>query len=100
MEECCAHHHRQRALHLLSLWPVRPQGHQLPREERYTTCFDSSETGFCLGCATQAHSGPTHGRLTHLTAEDAQNAPDMVYGMFLVHGSKALVLFDSSATCS
>ena len=44
--------------------------------------------------------GPTHGRLTHLTVEDTQNAPDVVYGMFLVHGSKATVLFDSGATCS
>jgi hypothetical protein len=43
--------------------------------------------------------GPTRGRLTHLTAEDAQDAPDMVYGMFLVHGSK-VVLFHSGATCS
>ena len=44
--------------------------------------------------------GPTHGRLTHLTMEDAQNTPNVVYGMFLVHGSKATVLFDSGATCS
>ena len=45
-------------------------------------------------------AGATHGRFTHLTTEDAQDAPDMVYGMFLVHGSKASVLFDSGATCS
>ena len=44
--------------------------------------------------------GLTHGRLTHLIMEDSQNAPDMVYGMFLVLGTKALVLFDSGATCS
>ena len=44
--------------------------------------------------------GPTYGRLTHLTTEDTKNAPDVVYGMFLVHGSKDTVLFDSGATCS
>jgi hypothetical protein len=32
--------------------------------------------------------------------EDAQDAPNVVYGMFLVQGVMALVLFDSGATCS
>ena len=36
-------------------------------------------------------------RLTHLTMEDTQNAPDVVYGMFIVHGATTLVLFDSGA---
>jgi hypothetical protein len=44
--------------------------------------------------------GATRSRLTHLIAEDAQDAPDAVYGMFLVHGVLALVLFHSGATCS
>ena len=44
--------------------------------------------------------GPTHGRVTHLTTEDAQNTPGVVYGMVLVQGSKALVLFESGSTCS
>jgi hypothetical protein len=39
-------------------------------------------------------------RLNHMTTEDAQDAPDMVYGMFLVQGVIASVLFDSRATCS
>jgi hypothetical protein len=39
-------------------------------------------------------------RLTHLTAEDAQDAPNAVYGMFLVQGDLASILFDSGATCS
>ena len=38
--------------------------------------------------------GPTHGHLTHLTAEDTQDAPDVV------HRSKASILFDFGATCS
>ena len=40
------------------------------------------------------------GRLTHLTMEDAQNAPDVVYGMFIVHGATTLELFDLGATYS
>jgi Pyruvate/2-oxoacid:ferredoxin oxidoreductase delta subunit len=39
-------------------------------------------------------------RLNHMTAEDAQDAPDVVYGMFLVQGVIASVLFNSGATCS
>jgi hypothetical protein len=35
-----------------------------------------------------------------MTAEDAQDAPDVVYDMFLVQGVIALVLIDSRATCS
>jgi hypothetical protein len=40
------------------------------------------------------------GRLNHLTEEDAADAPDIVIGEFLVHGTTALVLFDTSATGS
>jgi hypothetical protein len=53
-----------------------------------------------LGVPRKLAVGATHGRLTHLTTEDAQDAPDAVYGMFLVQGVLASVLFDSSATCS
>jgi hypothetical protein len=35
-----------------------------------------------------------------MTAEDAQEASDVVYGMFLVQGVIASILFDSGATCS
>jgi hypothetical protein len=45
-------------------------------------------------------AGAVRSRLNHMTAGDAQDAPDMVYGMFLVQGVITLVLFDSGATCS
>jgi len=35
-----------------------------------------------------------------MTAEEAEAAPDAVYGTFLVQGNMATVLFDSGATCS
>ena len=49
---------------------------------------------------SQFKGSATRGRLNHLDAEEAQAAPDVVYGMFLVNGNTALVLFDSGATCS
>ena len=49
---------------------------------------------------SQFKGSATRGRLNHLDAEEAQAAPDVVYGMFLVNGNTASVLFDSGATCS
>ena len=43
-------------------------------------------------------AGAARGHLTHLTTEDAWNAADVVYGMFIMHGAITLVLFDSGAT--
>jgi hypothetical protein len=52
------------------------------------------------GRPAQAPRSADHGRLTHLIEEDARDAPDIVTGEYLINGSKALVLFDSGATCS
>jgi hypothetical protein len=52
------------------------------------------------GRLAQAPRSADRGRLTHLTEEEARDAPDVVTGEYLIHGSKALVLFDSGATCS
>ena len=40
------------------------------------------------------------GRVTHVSAEEAQEAPDVVMGTFLVHSYPATVLFDSGASHS
>ena len=40
------------------------------------------------------------GNLNHVTAEEAQEAPDMVMGMFPVNSVPAAVLFDSGASHS
>jgi hypothetical protein len=45
-------------------------------------------------------AGAVRSRLNHMTAEDTQDAPNVVYDMFLVQGVIASVLFDSRATCS
>jgi hypothetical protein len=43
-------------------------------------------------------SAAGRGRLNHLTKEEADDAPDVVIGEFLVCGTTALVLFDTGAT--
>jgi hypothetical protein len=47
---------------------------------------------------TQAHNA--RGRLNHITAEEAAEAPDVVLGTFLVNSIPARVLFDSGASHS
>jgi hypothetical protein len=39
-------------------------------------------------------------RVNHVAAEDAQQAPDVVFGMFLANSNPAIVLFDSRASHS
>jgi hypothetical protein len=41
-----------------------------------------------------------HGRVNHVAMEEAQEAPDVVIGMFLVNNTSAVVLFDSGASHS
>jgi hypothetical protein len=40
------------------------------------------------------------GRVNHVAAETAQEAQDVVFGMFLVNSAPAFVLFDSGASHS
>jgi hypothetical protein len=40
------------------------------------------------------------GRVNHVAVEEAQEAPDVIIGMFLVNGTSAVVLFDSGASHS
>jgi len=60
----------------------------------------ASTTKKTRGTPYNGLAGVSRSNLIHLTAEDAQAAPDVVYGMFIVHGAKALVLFESGANCS
>ena len=43
---------------------------------------------------------PAQGRVNHVTAESAAEAPNMVLGMFMVNSHPATVLFDTGATHS
>jgi hypothetical protein len=42
----------------------------------------------------------TRGRVNHVAVEEAQEAPDVVIGMFLISVTSAVVLFDSGASHS
>jgi hypothetical protein len=39
-----------------------------------------------------------HGRVNHVAVEEAQEAPDVIIGMFLVNHTSAVVLFVSRAS--
>jgi hypothetical protein len=41
-----------------------------------------------------------HGKVNHVTVDEAQKAPDVVLGMFSVNSTTAIVLFDSRASHS
>jgi hypothetical protein len=41
-----------------------------------------------------------HGRVNHMTSNEAQQAPDVVLGMFLASSHPASILFDSGASHS
>src|SRR5438128_2425725 len=47
-----------------------------------------------------AHQNQLLGRVHHMTAEEAQNEPDVILGMFPVESSFATILFDSGASHS
>ena len=47
-----------------------------------------------------AQPSVTRSRLNHISVEEAQEAPDVVVGEFLVHSHLATILFDSGATYS
>jgi hypothetical protein len=42
----------------------------------------------------------SRGRVNQVTVEEAQEAPDVVIGMFLINDTSAIVLFDSGASHS
>ena len=45
-------------------------------------------------------NAPGHGRVNHVTVEHAQEAPDVVLGMFPINSYYGLVLFDTGASHS
>jgi hypothetical protein len=50
--------------------------------------------------ANQVQQNYAYGRVNHVAAEDAQQAPDVVFSMFLANSNPATVLFDSGASDS
>jgi hypothetical protein len=50
--------------------------------------------------ANQVQQNSAYGRMNHVTVEDAQQALDVVFGIFLANSNPATVLFDSRASHS
>jgi hypothetical protein len=48
----------------------------------------------------QGQQNFTYGKVNHMTSDEAQQAQDVVLGMFLASSHPATVLFDSGATHS
>jgi hypothetical protein len=77
-------------------------------------CFKCGLTGhFAWQCPTrsttagagnqvksQGQQNFLHGRVNHMTSEEAQQAPDVVLGMFLASSHPTTILFDSGASQS
>jgi hypothetical protein len=86
--------------------PSRQQAAALPR-----ACYHCGEVGhYANVCPWKAQAGqqgratppkaPTQGRVNHVTAESAAEAPNVVIGTFMVNTYPATVLFDTGATHS
>jgi hypothetical protein len=50
--------------------------------------------------ANQGQQNYAYGRVNHVAVEDAQQALDVAFGMFLANSNHAIVLFDSGASHS
>jgi hypothetical protein len=89
--------------------PTPPAGQQAPALPR--VCFHCGEPGhYANVCPRKAQSGqqgrlaqpkvPAQGRVNHVTAESAGEAPNVVIGTFMVNTCPATVLFNTGATHS
>jgi hypothetical protein len=93
-----------------------PTTHGAPPQGNYTggACFKCGSTGhFAWQCPTwtttpeagnqvkpQGQQNFMRGRVNHMTSEEAQQALDVVLGMFLASSQPATILFDSGASHS
>ena len=75
------------------------KSYECPNKKNFATPAKAPAPGGRPPQATPYQSAG-HGRLNHLTEEEAADTPDMVISEFLFCGAKALILFDTSATGS
>src|SRR6185312_5139267 len=86
--------------------PARQQAPAPPR-----VCYHCGQPGhYANTCPWKAQAGqqgrpaqpraPAQGRVNHVTAESAAEAPNVVIGTFMVNSHPATVLFDTGATHS
>ncbi|XP_066162508.1 uncharacterized protein [Oryza sativa Japonica Group] len=104
------HHHNSTPPPLMApaeseLPAMSAQSEQLKKESagKPGPCFNYGKHGhFASKCPKLKRAGPkfVQARINHASAEEAQAAPEVVLGTFLVNSYPATVLFDSGATHS
>jgi hypothetical protein len=65
-----------------------------------TATATPTPTSGAISISVVAKQNYACGRVNHVTVEEAQKAPDVVIGMFVVNDTSAVVLFDSRASHS
>jgi hypothetical protein len=74
-----------------------PNLHPLPNQPDTTTPAPTCEANSILVATRQNYA---RGRVNHIVVEEAQEAPDVILGMFFVNATSVVVLFDSGASHS
>ena len=84
--------------------PQRNGAPKAPNAVNDNKCFNYGEPGHYSNRCPKRTANTQHnyvqGKVNHVTAEIAQEAPDVVIGTFPVNSNSATVLFDSSASHS
>jgi hypothetical protein len=66
----------------------------------HTTVSTPAPTHGANSISVDAKQNYVHRKVNHVTVEEAQEAPDMVTGMFFINDTSIVVLFDSGASHS
>jgi hypothetical protein len=74
--------------------PQKGSGQRLGQPSSHIRTGNSTPQG------NRAQQNFVHGKINHVTVEQAQEAPEVMFGTFLVNSEPASVLFDSGASHS
>ena len=76
----------------------------MPNAVNDNRCFNCGELGHYpnrrLKKTANMQQNYVRGKVNHVTAKTAQEAPDVVFGTFPINSNSAIVLFDSGASHS
>jgi hypothetical protein len=77
---------------MFRVWHDGPLCQEMPNKQSVSATGNQSQP--------QAQQNYIHGKVNHVTNEEAQQAQDVILGMFLPSSHPAAVLFDSGASHS
>ena len=84
--------------------PPKNGAPKAPNAINYNKCLSYGEPGHysnrCPKKLANVQQNYVHGKINHVTAETAQEAPNVVIGTFPVKSNSVTVLFDSGASHS